>query len=84
MKKKVSDWKKKTKAGIRDKIIISSGTVSFGLYAGILPNDLSHLLAAVGGGAAIISTAVDYTKTIRGKSEARSNDLYFLWQMKNK
>ncbi|EOC9244093.1 hypothetical protein ACJCF9_002299 [Enterobacter cloacae] len=84
IEKKVSDWKKKTKAGIRDKIIIGSGAVSFGLYAGILPNDLSHLLAAVGGGAAIISTAVDYTKTIRGKSEARSNDFYFLWQMKNK
>lgn len=81
IEKKVSDWKRKTRSAIKDKIIIGSGAVSFGLYSGILPSDLSHLLAAVGGGAAIISTAVDYTKTIRNKSEARSNDYYFLWQV---
>lgn len=84
IEKKVSDWKKKSRSAIKDKIIIGSGAVSFGLYSGILPSDLSHLLAAVGGGAAIVSTVVDYTKTIRGKSEARANDYYFLWQMKNK
>ncbi len=82
IEKKVKDWKEKTRGGIKDKLIIGTGTVSFGLYSGILPHDISHLLAAVGGGAAVVSTLIDYSKTLKGKNEARSNDFYFLWQAK--
>ncbi len=47
----------------------------------MLPHDFSHLFAAAGGGAALVSAAIDLSKTLKGKEEARSNDFYFLWQV---
>ncbi|CAI1832273.1 hypothetical protein [Serratia ficaria] len=81
IEKKVRDWKTKTRSGLRDKIIIGSGAISFGLYSGMLPHDFSHLFAAAGGGAALVSAAIDLSKTLKGKEEARSNDFYFLWHV---
>lgn len=80
IEKKIRDWKTKTRSGLRDKIIIGSGAMSFGLYSGVLPSDFSHLFAAAGGGAALVSAMIDLSKTLKGKEEARKSDFYFLWQ----
>lgn len=80
IEKKVKDWKTKARGNLRDKVIIGSGALSFGLYSGVLPNDFSHLFAAAGGGAALVSAVIDLTKTLKGKEEARGNEFYFLWQ----
>jgi hypothetical protein len=80
--KKVKDWKHKTKESLKEKILFSTGAVSIGLYGGLLPTGFGQLLAAIGGGTAIVSTLIDYNKTLKEKEEARANDFYFLWQAK--
>ena len=78
--KKIKDWKIKTKETFKEKILFGSGAVSIGLYSGMLPPDIGQIIAAIGGGSAIVSAAIDYNKTLKDKIEARSNDFYFLWQ----
>lgn len=79
--KKVKDFQIKKRTTIRDKLVFGSGAVAFGLYSGMLPSNMGSVLAAIGGGAAIVSTMIDYTSSFRSKEEARSNDYYFLWEL---
>lgn len=79
--KKIKDFQVKKQTAIRDKLIFGSGAVTFGLYSGMLPSNLGSILAAIGGGSAIVSTMIDYTSSFRSKDEARANDYYFLWEL---
>lgn len=78
--KKVKDWKVKSRESLKEKLIFGSGAVSIGLYAGMLPPEIGKIVAAVGGGSAIVGAVMDYNKTLKEKIEARGNDFYFLWQ----
>jgi hypothetical protein len=78
--KKIKDWKVKTRESLKEKIIFGTGAVSIGLYAGMLPQNIGQLVAAIGGGSAIAGAVMDYNKTLKDRNEARSNDFYFLWQ----
>lgn len=78
--KKIKDWKVKSKESLKEKLIFGSGAVSIGLYAGMLPPNIGAVVAAIGGGSAVVGAAMDYNKTLKEKTEARSNDFYFLWQ----
>lgn len=82
IEKKIKDWKSKARESIKEKIIFGSGAVTIGLYAGILPPNIGQIVAALGGGTAIVGTLMDYNKTLKEKQEARANDFYFLWRTK--
>lgn len=79
--KKIKDWKSKTKESLKEKMIFGTGSVSLGLYAGMLPMNIGAVIAAIGGGSAIAGAVMDYNKILKEKEEARSNDFYFLWQV---
>lgn len=78
--KKINDWKVKTKDSLKEKLIFGAGSVSIGLYAGMLPPNIGDIVAAIGGGGAVAGAVMDYNKTLKEKMEARTNDFYFLWQ----
>jgi len=82
LEKVINDWKTKTKESLKEKAIFGSGAVTVGLYSGMLPPDIGQIVAALGGGTAVVGALMDYNKTLKEKQEARSNDFYFLWQMK--
>lgn len=82
IEKKVKDWKSRSKEALKEKVIFGSGAVSVGLYAGLLPPNIGQIIAAIGGGSAVVGALMDYNKTLKEKEEARSNDFYFLWQAK--
>jgi len=81
--KKVKDWKVRSRESLKEKLIFGTGAVSIGLYSGMLSPNISQLVAAVGGGAAVTGAVMDINKTFKEKYEARVNDYYFLWQAKN-
>ena len=80
--KKIKDWKVRTKESLKEKVLFGSGAVSIGLYAGMLPPNIGQMVAAIGGGSAVVGALMDYNKTLKEKNEARGNDFYFLWQAK--
>lgn len=80
IEKKINDWKVRSRETLKEKVIFGSGAVSVGLYAGFLPPNIGQIIAAIGGGTAIVGALMDYNKTLKEKDEARSNDFYFLWQ----
>ncbi|WP_026600861.1 hypothetical protein [Methylomonas sp. 11b] len=82
IEKKVKDWKSKSRESLKEKVIFGSGAISVGLYAGLLPPNIGQIIAAIGGGTAVVGAMMDYNKTLKEKEEARSNDFYFLWQAK--
>ncbi len=82
LEKAINDWKKKTRESLKQKAIFGSGAVTIGLYSGVLPPDIGQIVAALGGGTAVVGALMDYNKTLKEEHEARSNDFYFLWQMK--
>ncbi|NDJ56707.1 hypothetical protein GWD52_06795 [Enterobacteriaceae bacterium 4M9] len=79
--KKIKDFQIKKRSNLRDKIIFGSGALAFGLYSGVLPSNLGSILAAIGGGSAIVSSMIDYKSAFLSKNEIRSSDYYFLWQL---
>jgi hypothetical protein len=79
--KKLKDYQTKKRNNLRDKLIFGSGAVAFGLYSGVLPTNIGSILAAIGGGSAIVSSMIDYKSAFLSKDEIRSNDYYFLWQL---
>lgn len=82
IEKKIKDWKSRTRESLKEKAIFGSGAVTVGLYAGILPPDIGQIVAALGGGSAVAGALLDYNKTLKEKQEARANDFYFLWRVK--
>ncbi len=82
--KKIKDFQYRKRTNLRDKLIFGSGAVAFGLYSGMLPSNLGSILAAIGGGGAIVSTIIDYKSAFHSKEKARENDYYFLWELTNK
>lgn len=80
IEKKVKDWKANAREGIKEKILFGTATASFGLYQGVLPSNISDIIAAIGGTAAVGGSLMEYNKTLKEKTEARKNDFYFLWQ----
>ncbi|WP_395306524.1 hypothetical protein [Enterobacter sichuanensis] len=81
MNKKLKDYKIKKRNNLRDKLIFGSGAVAFGLYSGVLPSNIGSILAAIGGGSAIVSSMIDYKSAFLSEDEIRSSDYYFLWQL---
>lgn len=79
--KKLKDYQIKKRNSLRDKLIFGSGAVAFGLYSGVLPSNIGSILAAIGGGSAIVSSMIDYKSAFLSKDEIRSSDYYFLWQL---
>lgn len=84
IEKKIRDWKSKTRESLKEKLIFGSGAITVGLYSGVLPPDIGQIVAALGGGSAVIGALIDYNKTLKEKDEARASDFYFLWQAKQK
>lgn len=80
IEKKVNDWKSNTRESIYQKLLFGTATASFGLYGGVLPNNIGDMLATVGGASAAVGALMDYNKTMKEKQEARKNDFYFLWE----
>lgn len=78
--KKVNNWKSNLRSNVRDSIYIGAGSVSIGLYSGILPPEIGNILALFGGGKAISDILVNYKNSFNDKNEAYKNDFYFLWQ----
>ncbi|MFP1984439.1 hypothetical protein ACLEE6_08720 [Lonsdalea quercina] len=79
--KKLKDYQIKKRSNLRDKLIFGSGAVAFGLYSGVLPSNIGSILAAIGGGSAIVSSMIDYKSAFLSRDEIRSSDYYFLWQL---
>ncbi|WP_237654170.1 hypothetical protein [Cronobacter malonaticus] len=79
--KKLKDYQIKKRNNLRDKLIFGSGAVAFGLYSGVLPSNIGSILAAIGGGSAIVSSMIDYKSAFLSEDEIRSSDYYFLWQL---
>lgn len=79
--KKLKDYQIKKRNNLRDKLFFGSGAVAFGLYSGVLPSNIGSILAAIGGGSAIVSSMIDYKSAFLSKDEIRSSDYYFLWQL---
>lgn len=79
--KKLRDYQIKKRNNLRDKLIFGSGAVAFGLYSGVLPSNIGSILAAIGGGSAIVSSMIDYKSAFLSRDEVRSSDYYFLWQL---
>lgn len=79
--KKMKDFQSRKKINLRDKLLFGSGAITFGLYSGILPSNIGSILAAIGGGSAIVSSMIDYKNAFFSKDEARANDYYFLWEL---
>ncbi|MBA0208365.1 hypothetical protein [Pectobacterium brasiliense] len=79
--KKIKDFQSVKIKNLREKLFFGSGVVAIGLYSGILPSNLGNILAAIGGGSAIVSSMIDYKSAFFSKEEARSNDYYFLWNL---
>ncbi|MFS1563027.1 MAG: hypothetical protein ACL7AX_04905 [Candidatus Arsenophonus phytopathogenicus] len=79
--KKLKDYQIKKRNNFRDKLIFGSGAVAFGLYSGVLPSNIGSILAAIGGGCAIVSSMIDYKSAFLSKDQIRSSDYYFLGQL---
>lgn len=78
--KKIKDWRSNSIETLKEKVIFGTGAVVVGLYSGVLPVNIGEIVAAIGGGSAVVGALMDYNKTFKEKEKARSNDFYFLWQ----
>lgn len=78
--KRIRDWKSNLTSNLQEKLIFTTGAVSVGLYSGFLPPNLGQIVAAAGGGTALVGALMDYNKTFKTKEKAESSDFYFLWQ----
>lgn len=76
----IRNLNKNARDSIKEKLLFGTGAVSIGLYSGILPPDIGPILAAIGGGTAVVNALMDYNKTLKENSEVRKNDFYFLWK----
>ena len=74
---KVKNWKSDLRVSSNEKLLLGFGTVAVGLVSGILPENITEIIAAVGGYSALES----YNKSLKPDNEAKNNDLYFLWKM---
>jgi len=80
LKKKLRDWRENSREALGEKLIFGSGTVTLGLYAGILPPDIGQLVAALGGTSAVAGLLMDWNKSFKEKQQARASDFFFLWE----
>lgn len=78
--KQINDRKKTIRSSISDKVLFGLGTVTVGLYSGIIPQDIGNVIAAIGGCKCAIDTLSDWNKSFKPDEEARKNDLFFLWK----
>ncbi len=78
--KKVHNWKINSRQSIGEKILFGTGAVALGLYAGVLPENIGQIVAALGGTSAIGGGLMDLNKSFKEKDQARANDFYFLWR----
>ncbi len=62
-------------------IIITSGIIGIGLYAGILPNDIKELMIAAGGCGLVQAGLSSSTDFITKPNTLRENPYYFLWKV---
>lgn len=74
---KLKNWKSDLRVSSNEKLLLGFGTVAVGLISGILPENITEIIAAVGGYSALES----YNKSLKPDNEAKNNDLYFLWKM---
>ncbi|MEZ9627450.1 hypothetical protein [Aliivibrio fischeri] len=73
--------KEKYLSKTRQNIIFGSGIVAIGSYLGIIPTDISTLIATIGGTAALSSSATELNQLLQPDNIAKDNDFYFLWKL---
>ena len=69
--KTVKDWKSSLENSVFQKLLFGVGTVSIGMYSGVLPFDTKKIIAAFDG----------FTGITKEQQEARKNGYYFLWRI---
>ena len=69
------------KKGVRS-IAAVVGVISFGLYSGFIPTEFAELIKAVGFTKIGIDLVEKIVPTGEALSNAKKDDLYFLWQAK--
>lgn len=79
--KQISDRKKSIRSSVSEKMLFGLGTVTVGLYSGIIPQDIGNIIAAIGGCKCVADTLSEYNKSFKEDQEARKNDLFFLWKI---
>lgn len=65
-------------------IVVVGSVISAGVYTGIIPPNVTQILAAIGGTSVLTSsgiTAID--NLVNKKAALRENDFYFLWKLKD-
>jgi hypothetical protein len=78
--KKLRDWKTNSRQSLGEKLLFGTGSVTLGLYAGILPPNVGQLVAALGGVSAAAGIIMEWNKTLKDKQQARASDFFFLWE----
>ena len=78
--KKIRDWKTNSRQSLGEKLLFGTGSVTLGLYAGILPPNIGQIVAALGGVSAAAGILLDWNKTLKDKQQARASDFFFLWE----
>lgn len=60
------------------------GAISIGMYAGFVPSDLMAAASALGLTQIVASLASDLLGSVAAKDQIRSEDMYFLWRIREK
>lgn len=81
LKSKVSKARRSLIKGTTRKVIALTGSISFGVYTGFLPQGLAAAAAALG----LVKVLADFTEALMTMSDieesARGHNMYFLWKI---